>query len=155
MIAHRPSAIAGVDLLMVMAGGRMQAFGPKEEVRRKDDAAGACTSAGGAESCDRAWRNAVVNADRSTMQSSLRRLVLSVGIVAILLVLGLGGWAATTEFAGAVIAQGQLVVDSNVKKVQHPTGGVVRELLVKEGTVKAGRSSCASTIRRRARTSPS
>ncbi len=52
---------------------------------------------------------------------------------------GVGGWAATTEFSGAVIAQGQLVVDSNVKKVQHPTGGVVGELRVRDGSsVKAG-----------------
>ena len=52
---------------------------------------------------------------------------------------GLGGWAATTEFAGAVIAPGQLVVNSNVKKVQHPTGGVVGELRVRDGDrVKAG-----------------
>jgi HlyD family secretion protein len=55
------------------------------------------------------------------------------------LVLGLGGWASTTRFAGAVIASGQVVVDSNVKKVQHPTGGVVGELRVREGdSVKAG-----------------
>src|SRR6185503_14161783 len=41
----------------------------------------------------------------------------------------------TSEFAGAVIAQGQLVVDSNVKKVQHPTGGVVAELRVRDGDI--------------------
>ena len=35
VIAHRPSAIAGVDLLMVMAGGRAQMFGPKEDVVAK------------------------------------------------------------------------------------------------------------------------
>ena len=52
---------------------------------------------------------------------------------------GVGGWAATTEFAGAVIAPGSLVVESNVKKVQHPTGGVVGELRVRDGDrVKAG-----------------
>jgi HlyD family secretion protein len=34
---------------------------------------------------------------------------------------------------GAVIGQGVLVVDSSVKKVQHPTGGVVGELRVREG----------------------
>jgi len=32
VIAHRPSAIAGVDLLLMMNQGRAQAFGPKEEV---------------------------------------------------------------------------------------------------------------------------
>ena len=44
-----------------------------------------------------------------------------------------------TEISGAVIAPGQLVVESDVKKVQHPTGGVVGELRVREGDkVKAG-----------------
>ena len=38
-----------------------------------------------------------------------------------------------------MIAQGQLVVDTSVKKVQHPTGGVVAELKVRDGNqVKAG-----------------
>jgi HlyD family secretion protein len=51
----------------------------------------------------------------------------------------IGGWAATSELSGAVIGQGVVVVDSSVKKVQHPTGGVVGELRVREGDrVKAG-----------------
>jgi HlyD family secretion protein len=49
------------------------------------------------------------------------------------------GWATFTEISGAVIAPGKLVVDSNVKKVQHPTGGVVGDLKVKDGDqVKKG-----------------
>ncbi len=32
VVAHRPSAIAGVDLLLMMNQGRVQAFGPKDEV---------------------------------------------------------------------------------------------------------------------------
>lgn len=57
----------------------------------------------------------------------------------ILLVFGLGGWAVATEIAGAVIASGHVVVESNVKKIQHPTGGVIGEIDVKEGQpVKAG-----------------
>ncbi len=57
----------------------------------------------------------------------------------VLLAGGVGGWAATTEISGAVIAPGALVVDSNVKKVQHPTGGIVGELRVRDGDrVKAG-----------------
>ena len=57
----------------------------------------------------------------------------------ILLAFGVGGWAATTQIAGALIAQGSIVVDSNVKKVQHPTGGVVGKLNVQDGDrVKAG-----------------
>jgi membrane fusion protein, type I secretion system len=46
-----------------------------------------------------------------------------------------GGWAATSELAGAVIAPGSVTVESSVKKVQHPTGGVIKEILVKEGVV--------------------
>jgi HlyD family secretion protein len=51
----------------------------------------------------------------------------------------IGLWAATSTLSGAVIAGGQFVVDSNVKKVQHPTGGIVGELKVQEGDlVRAG-----------------
>ena len=35
IIAHRPSALAGVDYMLVMMAGRSQAFGPKEEVLNK------------------------------------------------------------------------------------------------------------------------
>lgn len=35
VVAHRPSAIAGVDNILVMNQGRMQAFGPKDEVLAK------------------------------------------------------------------------------------------------------------------------
>jgi HlyD family secretion protein len=73
------------------------------------------------------------------LRGMLRRQTVAIIIAAVLLVAGLGGWAMTTEFTGAVIAAGQLVVDSNVKKVQHPTGGVVGKLNVREGKeVKAG-----------------
>jgi HlyD family secretion protein len=47
--------------------------------------------------------------------------------------------ATRINIGGAVVTQGLLVVDSNVKKIQHPTGGVVGELLVRDGShVKAG-----------------
>jgi HlyD family secretion protein len=45
----------------------------------------------------------------------------------------IGLWAATSTLSGAVIAGGQFVVDTSVKKVQHSTGGIVGELKVKEG----------------------
>ncbi len=67
------------------------------------------------------------------------RYLLIGGLAAALLVFGLGGWAAFTELAGAVVAGGTVVVDSNVKKVQHPAGGVVGIINVKEGDhVKSG-----------------
>ena len=79
---------------------------------------------------------------QSARNSRLRaiRAHLAAGVTAVaLLGLGVGGWAATTELAGAVVAAGTLVVDSNVKKVQHPIGGIISELLVQNGdVVKAG-----------------
>src|SRR5215210_3814423 len=70
---------------------------------------------------------------------SLRRSLIGGTAITCLLAFGVGGWAATTELAGALIAPGSLVVDSHVKKVQHPTGGVVGELRVRDGAeVRAG-----------------
>jgi HlyD family secretion protein len=67
------------------------------------------------------------------LQGSIRHhLRLGVGLTLAVLV-GVGGWAAKTDIAGAVIAGGQVVVDTNVKKVQHPTGGIVGELKVRDG----------------------
>jgi HlyD family secretion protein len=65
---------------------------------------------------------------------AIRRLNLAGLAIIVLLVGGVGGWATTSQLAGAVIAPGTLVVESNVKKVQHPTGGVVGEILVREGS---------------------
>jgi multidrug resistance efflux pump len=72
-------------------------------------------------------------------RTSIRRHLALATLVSLALVPGIGGWAAYTAIAGAVIAPGQLVVESDVKKVQHPTGGVVGALRVREGQrVKAG-----------------
>ena len=72
-------------------------------------------------------------------EGSIRKHLITGAVVMVVLVFGVGGWAATTEISGALIAPGSIVVDSNVKKVQHPTGGVVGELRVRDGDrVKAG-----------------
>lgn len=60
------------------------------------------------------------------------------GIIAlIVLVGGLGLWSVSTTLAGAVIAQGVVQVENNRQIVQHPEGGVVGEILVKESDVVA------------------
>ncbi|WP_428426334.1 HlyD family type I secretion periplasmic adaptor subunit [Pararhizobium sp.] len=70
---------------------------------------------------------------------SLGRHITAVTILGIALVVGVGGWAMTTELSSAIVASGTVVVENNVKKIQHLTGGIVEEVLVKEGdTVKAG-----------------
>jgi HlyD family secretion protein len=83
--------------------------------------------------------NSAASNSKSPAQRSMRRhLIYGFAIVAVVAG-GVGGWAATSDISGAVIAPGMLVVDSNVKKVQHPTGGVVGEILARNGTeVKAG-----------------
>jgi membrane fusion protein, type I secretion system len=81
-----------------------------------------------------------VSSDRShSHHRSIRQHLLAGCTAVLVLVGGIGGWATNTEISGAVIAPGQLVVDSNVKKIQHPAGGVVGELRVKDGDfVKEG-----------------
>jgi HlyD family secretion protein len=70
---------------------------------------------------------------------SLRSHLIAGTAVALFLTVGIGGWAFKTELSGAVTASGSVVVDSNVKKVQHLTGGIVGQLLVREGDrVEAG-----------------
>jgi HlyD family secretion protein len=78
-------------------------------------------------------------AAKKTVRDSIKfHLLLGLGIV-LVLVVGLGGWASTVQISGALIAPGQIVVESNVKKVQHPTGGVVGEVRARDGDlVKAG-----------------
>ncbi len=76
---------------------------------------------------------------RSSVSRSIRKHLFAGLAASIALLAGVGGWAATTRLAGAVVASGHLVVDSYTKKVQHPSGGVVGEILVNEGErVKAG-----------------
>src|SRR5581483_9584030 len=70
---------------------------------------------------------------------SIRAHVITGLAVVVIVAGGFGGWASTVEISGALIAPGQIVVETNVKKVQHPTGGVVGELLARDGDrVKAG-----------------
>ena len=76
-----------------------------------------------------------MNPDTHDPRRAIRRLNIVGCVVMLFLVGGIGGWAATAQLHGAVIASGTVVVESNVKKVQHPTGGIVGQLLVKDGSV--------------------
>ena len=81
-----------------------------------------------------------MSGSKSADARSSIRLHLIIGLtVVVLLAGGLGGWASTAEISGALIAPGSIVVESSVKKVQHPTGGVVGEVRAHDGDlVKAG-----------------
>lgn len=79
-----------------------------------------------------------MNAEEDPTKTMRRLNLVGFGLL-VLLVGGFGGWAVGSELSGAVIAPGSVVVESSVKKVQHPTGGIVGEILVKEGQkVSAG-----------------
>jgi HlyD family secretion protein len=65
------------------------------------------------------------------LRTGLRALIV-VGVVA-------GGWMTLVPLSGAVVVPGNLVVQSNVKTIQHPTGGVVAQIPVHNGMrVNAG-----------------
>jgi HlyD family type I secretion membrane fusion protein len=67
-----------------------------------------------------------------------RNLAAALG-VALLLGGTAAGWSACAPLEGAVVASGSVVVESSLRKVQHPTGGIVGTLNVREGqSVEAG-----------------
>ena len=67
-------------------------------------------------------------------------LPLAIGFASIFLLVGsLGAWSIGTQIAGAVVAPGVVEVESERQVIQHPDGGVVGEILARDGdTVDAG-----------------
>jgi HlyD family secretion protein len=65
------------------------------------------------------------------LRTGLRALIVVGGVA--------GGWMTLVPLSGAVVVPGNLVVQSNVKTIQHPTGGVVAQIPVHNGMrVNAG-----------------
>lgn len=57
-----------------------------------------------------------------------------VGFVALaILVGGIGVWSVRTRLAGAIVSQGVIEVQSNRQVIEHPDGGVVGEIYVRDG----------------------
>jgi HlyD family secretion protein len=78
-------------------------------------------------------RSRETGSDKSEFHRSLRSLAV-VGLAGVGVFVGtVGVWAFAATLSGAVVASGQFVVDGNVKKVQHGTGGIVSEIKVREG----------------------
>lgn len=63
-----------------------------------------------------------------------------IGLTVLLLTFGVAVlWSWLAPLSSAVVASGMVKVDSNRKKIQHQEGGVVKEILVRDGAhVKAG-----------------
>ena len=79
------------------------------------------------------------------VKRKLRSLL--IGAILLLAMVLVGGML--VPIGGAVIAGGQIGVESRVKRVAHPTGGVIAEILVRNGaspdrrvriTVEAGQT---------------
>ncbi|MCZ8102443.1 MAG: HlyD family type I secretion periplasmic adaptor subunit [Burkholderiales bacterium] len=114
------------------------------------------------ETVDKAWTSFVADPDRTERKSDdpstagkpsapvdhrarLLRLIkpaATAGLVIIGLVFGVAGtWAALAPLAGAAIATGVVSPDGSRKTIQHLEGGIIKEILVKEGdTVVAGQT---------------
>ena len=75
-------------------------------------------------------------ADESEMKQASNNIgprIIIATILAIILIGGLGGWAMTAQLSGAVIASGKVIVDQQIKAVQHPDGGIVSAIRIREG----------------------
>lgn len=69
----------------------------------------------------------------ATGQASARGPLI-MGLAALfVLVAGFGVWAASARIAGAIVASGQIEVEQHRQVVQHPDGGVVAQILVRDG----------------------
>jgi HlyD family secretion protein len=81
----------------------------------------------------------VAPTDPSSLMYELRRPVRAGVLVIGLFFGGIGWWAASAPLAGAAIAPGVVSPDGSRRVVQHLEGGIIREILVRDGTrVRAG-----------------
>lgn len=73
------------------------------------------------------------------LSASIRNHLWGAGLFLCALLIFTGAWFAWMHISGAVIAPGAIVVESNVKTVKHKEGGIVSEILVRNGDqVQAG-----------------
>ena len=75
---------------------------------------------------------------RSNEWSTRRPLILGISAL-IFLVLSIGVWSTTVSISGAIVVAGELQLEEKQQAIQHPDGGVIAEILVRDGdTVFAG-----------------
>ena len=76
---------------------------------------------------------------QASQRFGIRSRIIASGLLATALIVGCGGWAAQASLSGAIIAQGKITVEKQVKQIQHRDGGIVGAILVANGdVVKAG-----------------
>lgn len=80
------------------------------------------------------------NEDEEQAPENIARSSIMAGMMMLLFLFGIFGlWSATAPIDSAAVAVGRVVVDSNKKTIDHLEGGIVKKILVKEGSdVKEG-----------------
>jgi HlyD family type I secretion membrane fusion protein len=76
-----------------------------------------------------------VHAWHRDVQHSARGPIAIGALILLIWAFGFGVWATTAPLASAVVASGSFVATGQNKQVQHLEGGIIRELLVKEGDI--------------------
>ena len=81
----------------------------------------------------------IANDDLPKIKTSLKGPIVSGLTILLIFLVGATAWASSAKLASAIIAVGQLKVDSNRKQIQHLDGGIVNQILVSDGQrVKKG-----------------
>jgi HlyD family secretion protein len=73
------------------------------------------------------------DAGRAALGASIRGPMLVGLLVLALLVAAFGGWAATAPLAGGAVAPGVISPDGSRKTIQHLEGGIIGEIMVRDG----------------------
>jgi HlyD family type I secretion membrane fusion protein len=76
-----------------------------------------------------------IHAWHRDVQHSARGPIAVGALILLIWAFGFVVWAATAPLASAVVASGSFVATGQNKQVQHLEGGIIRELLVKEGGI--------------------
>jgi HlyD family secretion protein len=81
----------------------------------------------------KAAADAKVDAKDATVGSGLARRLIAGYVVTAIFLFGIVGYAAAVTIRGAVIAPGSMVVEGNIRRIQHQDGGSVAAILVRNG----------------------
>lgn len=88
------------------------------------------------------WSSKLLPYDPTASDSPTQRAypMIRMGLLIMFLLFGVFGlWAAVVPLSSGSVAPGRVALDSNRKEIQHLEGGIIKEILVKEGQeVKAG-----------------
>jgi len=124
--AQRAENIADASKLTRAAVNQAVGKGLEQARRGYRFLIGASSGAVGQEAQNAQLQARLAHSLENEFRTGLRMLVAGVAIF--------GGWGALIPLASAIVTPGVLVAESNIKKVQHSTGGVVAQILARDGT---------------------